>query len=196
MIKHKLFSRGEYVYALLSDAQNPEYMFVIKGIIYDTKYDDISPLYQLKIVEFFDDIDFLKRYFFQSSFKKDLNASRYTRINLKRDLYKTREDLLHAVGGPNWKSYLVVIDSIYCTNTQYEIFELLRKLQDFMIEKRLKEIYELSNRFVYKKGQYYFQTRGLYEIALKNFLGDRLPKDKDYFDKLLYRPKSIELDKI
>ena len=65
-----------------------------------------------------------------------------------------------------------------------------------MIEKRLKEIYELSNRFIYNKGQYYFQTRGLYEIALKNFLGDRLPKDKDYFDKLLYRPKSIELDKI
>lgn len=196
MIKHKLFSRGEYVYALLSDAQNPEYMFVVKGLIYDTKYDDISPLYQLKIVEFFDDIDFLKRFFFQSSFKKDLNASKYTRINLKRDLYKTREDLLQAVGGPNWKSYLVVVDSIYCASTQHEIFELLRKLQDFMIEKRLKEIYELSNRFIYNKGQYYFQTRGLYEIAIKNFLGDRLPKDKDYFDKLLYRPKSTELDKI
>lgn len=196
MIKHKLFSRGEYVYALLSDAQNPEYMFVIKGLIYDTKYDDISPTYQLKIIEFFDDIDFLKRYFFQSSFKKDLNASRYTRINLKRNIYKTKEDLLQAVGGQNWKSYLVVVDSIYCTNTQHEIFELLRKLQDFMIEKRLKEIYELSNRFIYNKGQYYFQTRGLYEIALKNFLGDKLPKDKNYFNKLLYRPKSIELDKI
>lgn len=196
MIKHQLFTRGEYVYALLSDAQNPEFMFPIKAIVYDTKYDDVSPLYQLRIVEFLDDIEFLKRYFFQASFKKELNATKYTRINLKRGLYKTREDLTNAVNGENWKSYLVVVDSIYCTKYEGELMELFKKLQDFMIEKRLKEIFELSSRLSYNKGQYHFKSKGLYEIALKNFLGDKLPKDPTYLDRLLYRPKSDELDKI
>ena len=60
MIQHKLFAKGEYCHALISTAANPNILFPVRGIIYDVKMDEYNPQYQLKIVKFYDDINFLK----------------------------------------------------------------------------------------------------------------------------------------
>lgn len=194
MIRHQLFSKGETVYALLSNFRHPNIVFPVKCIIYDVKFDALMPQYQVKIISFFDDVAFLKRYFFGLTFKGNFN-DKQVKINLKRKLYSNVEDLEKHFA-EKWESYLMVVDSVFCVKTKVELNELFNSLQDFFVEKTIKELYELSNRKVYSKGQYYYHTRGEFEASIKKFLADRALPNKDYFDKLLYRPDGTELDQI
>ena len=59
MIRHRLFSKGETVYALLSNFRHPNILFPVQAVIYDVKFDGDMPQYMLKINKFYDDISFL-----------------------------------------------------------------------------------------------------------------------------------------
>jgi hypothetical protein len=61
MIKHKIFTKGEYVQALISTTQSPNVLIPVRALIYDVKFDDINPQYQIRIKKFYDPINFLKR---------------------------------------------------------------------------------------------------------------------------------------
>lgn len=194
MIKHKLFTKGEKIYALLSNKRFPNILFPVRAVIYDVKFDESMPRYMLKIDQLIDDIDFLKRYFFGLTFDGGFDGKQ-TKINLKRQEYRTVVDLERLLS-EKWESYMFVVDSIFCVKTRVELNELFINLHDFFVEKHIKEMYELTNRSSYSKGQYYYHTKDEFTIALKKFLGERIPDKKDYLDKLIYRPDSVELDKI
>lgn len=194
MIRHQLFSKGEYIHVLLMNARHSNVMFPVRAIIHDVKFDDKMPKYQIRIVKFYDDIKFLKRYLFGMQFDKDFDG-RVTKFHLKRQQYSSVEVLQNHIDS-KWESYLVSVDSVMCVKTKAELTELFNNLQDFLIEKSFKEIFELSNRAVYSKGKYYYHTRGIFEAHLKKFLGEREPNDPKYYDKLLYRPEQEDLDKI
>ena len=194
MIRHRLFSKGETVYALLSNFRYPNVLFPVQAVIYDVKFDTDMPQYQLKISKFYDDVAFLKRYFFGLTFKRDFDFKQ-TKINLKRSLYPTIQDL-ERVFTEKWESYMITVDSVYCVKTQGELKELFNSLQDHFVEKNIKELWDLTNRSFYSRGQYYYNARGEFEASLKKFLADRVKPEKDYFDKLLYRADNKELDNI
>lgn len=194
MIRHRLFSKGETVYALLSNFRYPNVLFPVQAVIYDVKFDTDMPQYQLKINKFYDDVAFLKRYFFGLTFKRDFD-SKQTKINLKRSLYPTIQDL-ERVFTEKWESYMITVDSVYCVKTQGELKELFNSLQDHFVEKNIKELWDLTNRSFYSRGQYYYNARGEFEASLKKFLAYRVKPEKDYFDKLLYRADNKELDNI
>ena len=61
---------------------------------------------------------------------------------------------------------------------------------------KLKELYELVNRTVYKDGEFYWHTKGEYVKSLQKFLGDKYPKDPKWSDNLLYRPETDEMDNV
>ena len=194
MIKHKIFTKGEYVQALISTTQNPNVLIPIRGLIYDVKFDDVNPRYQLRIKKFYDNIVFLKANLFGGRFIRDFEGKE-TRINLKRQEYKTVKELEERVfDGEKWKQYLITVDSVFCVKTRGEQVELFNKIQDFQTEVALKELYELTSRTQYT-GQYKFQSKGEYVKALEKFLGDRYPKSKDWADIILYRPNHDELDR-
>jgi len=194
MIKHKIFSKGEYVQALISTTQNPNVLFPVRALIYDVKFDDVNPRYQIRIKKFYDNISFLKRYFFGGRFMKDFEG-KDTKINLQREQYPTVKDLEDRVfNGEKWKQYLICVDSVFCVKTKVEQDQLFNKIQNFQIELCIKDMYEMSNRSTYS-GQYYFHTKGEYVKALQKFLGDRYPEDKSWVDSVLYRPGYVELDK-
>jgi hypothetical protein len=194
MIKHKIFTKGDKIHALLSNKRFPNILFPVRAIIYDVKFDENMPRYMLKIDKMYDDIDFLKRYFFGLTFDGSFEGKQ-TKINLSRREYSKVEDL-ERLFSEKWESYMFAVDSIFCVKTRIEQLELFNNLHDFFIEKHLKELYELSNRSAYSKGKYYYHVKDEFVIALKKFLGERAPDQKDYFDKLLYRSDSAELDKI
>jgi hypothetical protein len=174
MIKHKLFAKGETIYALISTTQNPNILFPVRATIYDVKFDDINPQYQIRIKSFYDTIYFLKHYMFGGRFIKNFEGS--------------------DTNGQSWKSYLLIVDSVFCTKTKAEQTELFNNINTFHIQIKLKELYELTNRSVYRSGSFYFHTRGEYVKALERFLGDKLPKDEKWIDNLLNRPDSSEMD--
>lgn len=194
MINHKLFTKGSKIHALISTTQKPNILIPVRAIIYDVKFDDINPQYQVKIIKFYDQIYFLKQYLFDGRFIKNFEGHD-TKINLKREHYsKVKKVEDEVFNGKNWEKYKIVVDSVFCTRTRAEQEELFNKLQSFHIELKLKELYELTNRSVYSKGQYYFHTKGEYIKSLEKFLGYRYPKEEGWVDDLLYRPETSEMD--
>ena len=194
MIKHKLFAKGETIHALISTTQNPNILFPVRATIYDVKFDDINPQYQIRIKKLYDNIYFLKHYMFGGRFIKDF-TNKDTKINVKREGYtntKQVEDELF--NGNNWKSYLLLVDSVFCVKTRDEQIQLFNNINTFHIQMKLKELYELTNRSTYSKGQFYFHTKGEYIKSIEKFLGERYPKDKNWADDLLHRPDSSEMD--
>lgn len=194
MIKHRLFTKGEYIHALVSNSTHSNIVFPVRALIYDVKFDEHIPQYQIKIVKFYDDISYLKRYFFDMVFTKDFNGS-ISRFKFSRQKYKTREQLQKHIDAGD-ETYFVVVDSVMCTKSYNQIKELYFNIQDFLIEKSIRDLYEMMTRSSYSKGNYYYKSKGIFEAHLKKFLDHRVPDTKNYFDKLLYRPKSKELDEI
>lgn len=196
MIKHKLFAKGEYVQALISTTQQPNVLIPVRGIIYDVKFDDINPQYQIRVKKFYDSIYFLKQNIFGGRFFRDFEGHD-TRINAKRTNYKNTDQLVEELfDGDNWKKYLIVVDSVFCVKTFEEQQVLFNNLQSFMIEQKIKEIYEMSTRLPYQRasGDFAYESKGEFITALKKFLGDRIPPDEEWIDNMFYNPTSKEMD--
>jgi len=196
MIKHKLFAKGEYVQALISTTQQPNVLIPVRGIIYDVKFDDINPQYQIRVKKFYDSIYFIKQNIFGGRFFHDFEGHD-TRINAKRTNYKNTEQLVEELfDGDNWKKYLIVVDSVFCVKTFEEQQILFNNLQSFMIEQKIKEIYEMSTRLPYQRasGDFAYESKGEFITALKKFLGDRIPPDEEWIDNMFYNPTSKEMD--
>ena len=196
MIKHKIYAKGEYVQALISTTQQPNVLIPVRGLIYDVKFDEINPQYQIRIKKFYDTMYFLKQNIFGGRFIRDFEGGE-TRINAKRTNYKNTDEFVEQlIDGPNWKKYLIVVDSVFCTKTIDEQQKLFNSLQTFMIENKIKEIYEMSTRYPYRKakGEFVFESKGEFIASLKKFLGDKLPKDENWIDNMFYNPTSREMD--
>ena len=72
MIRHKIFSKGERIHALIHSTTNPNILFPVRGMIYDTKFDEYNPQYQIKVDKMYDDIAFLKRYLLKAELSETL----------------------------------------------------------------------------------------------------------------------------
>ena len=162
MIKHKVFNKGEYVQALISTTQQPNILIPVRGMIYDVKFDDVNPQYQIRIKKFYDTMYFLKKNMFGGRFIRDFEGGE-TRINAKRTNYKNTDDLVQNLfDGSNWEKYLIVVDSVFCTKTLDEQRTLFNNLQSFMIEQKIKEIFEYGGfKSNISVGRDYFNLREL-----------------------------------
>ena len=194
MIRHKLFSKGEHIHVLISNNRYNNVVFPVRAIIHDVEFSDKMPRYQIRITKFYDDIDFLKRYMFDMKFDRNFDGA-LTAFRISRQKYSNVKDFQNYIDS-KWETYLIVVDSVMCVRTYGEITELYNNIQDFFIEKTIKDLYELSTRNTYSKGKYYYESKGVFQAHIKKFLDDRAGTSSDYFDKLLHRPKSFELDQL
>jgi hypothetical protein len=194
MIRHKLFSKGEHIHVLISNNRYNNVVFPVRAIIHDVEFTDKMPRYQIRITKFYDDIDFLKRYMFDMKFDRNFDGA-LTSFRISRQKFSNIKDFQNYIDS-KWETYLIVVDSVMCVKTYNEINVLYNNIQDFFIEKTIKDLYELSTRKTYSKGNYYYESKGVFQAHIKKFLDDRAGTSSDYFDKLLYRPKSIELDQL
>lgn len=192
MIRHKLFSKGEHIHVLISNNRYNNIVFPVRAIIHDVEFNDKMPRYQIRITKFYDDIDFLKRYMFDMKFDRNFDGA-LTTFRIARQKITSVKDFQNYIES-KWETYLIVVDSVMCVRTHGEIIELYNNIQDFFIEKTIKDLYELTTRNTYSKGNYYYESKGVFEAHVKKFLGDRAGTSSEYFNKLLFRPKSIELD--
>lgn len=194
MIRHKLFSKGDHIHVLISNNRYNNIVFPVRAIIHDVEFNDKMPRYQIRITKFYDELDFLKRYMFDMKFDRNFDGG-LTSFRISRQKFTSVKEFQNYIDS-KWETYLVVVDSVMCVRTYAEINELYNNIQDFFIEKTIKDLYELSTRSTYSKGNYYYASRGIFEAHIKKFLGDRAGESKDYFDKLLFRPRSVDLDNL
>lgn len=194
MIHHRLFPKGEYCHALISSRSNPNVLFQVRGLIYDVKMDEFNPQYRIKIIRFYDDINFLKQNLFGHKFQRDFkNRDAYFRF--KRDNFDTREEFeQHITNHKSWDKYTVVADSIMCTKTEADSTQMLNQVNTFLIEKHIKEIYEIASRTTYRKGDLYFRNKEEFKLAVKRFLKDKMEVTDDWIDDVIARPFHSDLD--
>lgn len=196
MQKQKIFSKGQWIHAMVTTTQYPNILIPVKGKVHDVKFDGINPLYQIKVHRFYDNIVFLRMYLFGNHVQTDFNGGT-TRFKITPSAHKTVDELIQNVfNGENWQRHLIVVDGIFCSSSEERQRELFAKLQDFLIQEKLKEIYELGTRAYYQRlGRFNWQSLGEYRASLKKFLGERMPSDENWFHDLVYRPYFNELDK-
>lgn len=194
MIHHRIFPKGEYCHALISSRSNPNILFQVRGLIYDVKMDEFNPQYRIKIVRFYDDINFLKQNLFGQKFQRDFeNRDAYFRF--KRENFDKREDFeRHIANHKSWEKYTVVADSIMATKTHTESTQMLNSINTFMIEKHIKDLYEIASRTTYRSGQLYFKNKDEFKYAVKRFLRDKIEVTDDWIDDIITRPFHSELD--
>ena len=104
MINHRLFVKGEEIYALLTSHSHPNVLIPVKAVVKDVKYDDVNPLYQIKAVKFYDDIRFLKKYLFDMSFQNVFDK-RARKFSLDPNSLTTRKQLEEKLSGKNESKY-------------------------------------------------------------------------------------------
>ncbi len=195
MIRHKIFSKGERIHALIHSTTNPNVLFPVKGMIYDIKFEEYNPRYQIKIEKMYDDISFLKRYLFKGRTISDFNG-KVCRWKLVRGNYKKTEDLVEKIiNGQNWKTYMVVVDSVYCCRTRKDQIDFFNKIQTFLIQKNIREMFEMVRRKEYRKGRFYYHTIDEFKRSIKKFFGGREPQSKKWIDDLLANSDIRDLDK-
>lgn len=194
MIRNRVYSKGEIVYALISSTSNHDVLFPTRCVIHDVKHGDTITEYHVRIDQFFDDLDFLKRFLFGAKFKKGFGGG-VTKWKLLRKNYKTKSDFdeLMVRSGD---SYKVVVDGPMICKTKIEMMDLFNKIHNFFIEHKIYELFELCGRSSYSDGVYYYKSKGVFKAHLLKFLGDRGYDGDKYLDDILFRATSRELDKI
>lgn len=186
MINHRLFVKGEQIHALLTSYSHPNTLIPVKAIVRDVKYNDVNPQYIIKVVEFFDNIAFLKKYLLNMSFSSNFDK-RARQLNIDKKKVKTREDLLELVSDESNKQYFFVVDSIMTKKYKGEVIELFNKIQDHLIEIKLRECREYMTRIKYS-GKYKLTGHAEFNTRLKKFIGDKIEDsgmDSDTFFRLL-----------
>jgi hypothetical protein len=83
-----------------------------------------------------------------------------------------------------------------CTKTLTESTNLFKNIQSFLIEKSIRDIYDMSTRIPYKNGNYSFKNRDEFKLACKRFLKDRFEVTDEWLEELTTRATFDDLDAI
>ena len=149
MKTHRIFNKGQFVYCLLASHTNPNILLPVKGVILDSKWDPVNPLYQIRIIKLYDNMKFLKQHFFGMNFRHEFE-NRARKMILRAEDFKTTKVLEDRLNDKDRERFYVVIESVMCTKTKIGLSGLFEKVQFYMISKNLKEIRDISARPFFK----------------------------------------------
>lgn len=148
MKKHRIFNKGDIVYCLLSSFNTPDSLIPVRGFIVDTKWDPINPKYKIRLVKIYDNMVYLKKYFFDMKFHHDF-GDRARELPIKANDFKSVHELELFFKENRRDNLLIVVDSLMCTKTRIQLNELYNRVQFYLISKYLKQIKTISSRPFY-----------------------------------------------
>jgi hypothetical protein len=183
MKKHRIFSKGDIVHCLLSSHNKPNVLLPVKGIVIDVLWDRVNPQYKIKIVQFYDNMKFLKKHYFDMNFKCDFE-NRTRRVTLKKEDFPNVESLTRRLNESDNKKFNVIVESIMCTKTKEDLRDLFGRVQLYIISKNLKEIKEISLR-KFSKGIFTLDDGAEFNLRFKRGWGDRFKDSPIDIDKYL-----------
>ncbi len=175
MKTHRIFNKGQNVYCLLASHTNPTILLPVKGKIIDSKWDPVNPLYQIRIIKFYDSMKFLKKHFFDMNFRH-VFENRARKMILKAEDYKTAKVLEERLNEKDRERFYVIVESVMCKKTKVGLSELFEKVQFYMISKNLKEIKEISARPFFR-GPLSLDSTNEFDARYKKGWSDKFEKD-------------------
>jgi len=180
---HRIFTKGQVVYTLLSSHNRPNVLLPIKGLIVDTAWDPVNPQYKIKIIKIYDNMKFLKKYFFDMNFKYEFD-NRARKMPLKKEDFKTTRSLEERFNLQDMDRFYVIVESVMCTKTKVDLEKLFEKIQFYIISKNLKEIRESTVR-PFLKGQFSLDSTQEFDIRFKRGWSDKFEKAQMDINKYL-----------
>lgn len=145
MIKAQILDKRSVCHALLTSSYDPEIMIPVKGIIEDVFFEEDIPIYSIRIVKFYDNINFLKTSFIGKSFLTNYRGKPKP-ISLPKDI-KTLNELENWLGDKS--RYRFCVESNLVVRTKVEMLELYNRIQEYLILQKLRFIKKISLRSSY-----------------------------------------------
>jgi len=173
MSKTKTYYKGEKIHCLLTSYTHPNIFIPVRGIVKDVKWDPVNPLYKIKIIKFYENVGFIRKYIFDMNFYYDFDKKARS-FRIKREEFNTIKELEERLNEKDEDRFYVVVDGVMTVRTKVDLQDLFKKVQYFLISKNFKEIKEFSTRSFYK-GEFKFDGEGEFKVRLKNFLKDKYP---------------------
>lgn len=169
MIKTELLNKRSICHALLYSTSYPDVIIPIKGVIEDTHFEENIPHYTIKLIKFYDHINFLKEHFINKPF-------------LLKYKHKPKAFLIPAknsrnvVDLENWFidecTHRFCVESSFVVRTKIDMTVLFNKIEDYLIIKHLRVIRNSSMRGLYE-GNLKVSSKIEYKERLRRMYGDK-----------------------
>jgi hypothetical protein len=146
MIKQPLLDKRSICHALLYSTSDPETMIPIKGIIDDIYFEEDIPVYSIRIIKFYDGINFLKTSFIGKSFLTNYKGK-------PKPIVIPKE--IRLIGElENWlgekSKYRFCIESNLVTRSKHEMMDLFYKIQEYIISQKFRSLKRIFLRTPYE----------------------------------------------
>jgi len=169
MIETELINKKSICHALIYSTHEPDVFIPVKAIVEDVHFNETSPFYDLKVIKFYDNIDFLKKNLYDRAFLvKYRGKSRSFPIPSK---IKTVTDLEKWFTDECYHRFCV--ESVFVVRTKNEMIELFNKIQEYNIIKNLRSIRSSTMRGLYE-GPLKIQSKVEFSTRLERMYGDKL----------------------
>jgi hypothetical protein len=170
MIKTEILDKKSICHALISSTSDPEVIIPIKAVIEDVHFHENIPYYSLRIIKFYDNIDFLRVNFFDKPFVTSYK-SQPKPIKIPNKIRNTEE--LDTWMGDNSK-YRFFVESNLVVKTKNEMMELFNKIEEYILCKSLKRAKSIVLRYPYK-GPIRMSTKTEWAFRLERAFSDLFP---------------------
>jgi len=168
--KTRYYHKGEKIFCLLTSHTHPNVFIPVSAVVQEMKWDEINPIYRVKIIRFYDNITFLKKYLKRMRFSNTFGA--------KPGVWKLDDEDLKTVTAltkkirEGEKKYYLTVDSVLCTKYEHDMRELFAKLIFFLIGRDLQYIKENSTRSFYR-GDLKFDSIQEFKTRFEKFFSDK-----------------------
>ncbi len=183
MKAHRIFTKGQTVYCLLASFSRPNVLLPVKGLIVDTQWDPINPLYKIRIIKMYDNMKYLKNHFFDMNFKYEFD-NRARKMPLKKEDFKNTRSLEERFDENDRERFYVIVESVMCKKTKVDLQGLFEKVQFYIISKNLKEVREISARPFFK-GSLSTDSSQEFDVRFKKGWSDKFQRGDIDIDKYL-----------
>jgi hypothetical protein len=146
MIRTELFDKKSLCHALLQPSSDPDILIPVKAIIEDIHFDEDIPVYSIRVIKFYDSIDFLKYAFYEKSFITVVNRPARA-LKIPKHIRTLAQ--LEEWTGQNTK-YRFCVESNLVSKSKADMIELFNKIQEYLICQKLRFIKRVSTRAIYE----------------------------------------------
>ena len=172
MIKTKILDKKSICHALLTSTQDPETMIPIKGVIEDVYFEENIPVYYIRIIKFYDGINFLKTAFIGKPFLVNYRGKPKP-INVPVTIKGVGEL-------ENWfadkSRYRFCIESNFTFRAKSEMMEFYDKIQEYVILQKLRSIKKIILRTSYN-GPLRLNSIVEFDNRIKRAFSDLFPEE-------------------
>jgi hypothetical protein len=174
MIKTKILDKRSICHALITSSYDPETMIPVKGVIEDVFFEENIPVYSIRIIKFYDGINFLKSTFVNKPF--------LTNYKGKPKPLKLPKDIHTVIDMENWlgekSKYRFCVESNMTFRTKNEMMEFFHKIQEYLILQKLRFVKRILLRTPYQ-GPLSLNSIVEFDTRIKRAFSDLFPEQKD-----------------